>query len=84
APGGTPAPAPGGTPAPGPGPGPAPLRVTHTRTLIYATRTAHKGLIPPLCAVLCCLIPSLVCGTGGKRTPMGDEGRALSDPPRAA
>ena len=36
---------------------------THTRTLIYATRTAHKGLIPPLCAAPCFLIPFLVCDT---------------------
>ena len=40
-------------------------RGTHTRTPIYETRTAHKGPVPPLCAVPCCLIPSLVCDTGG-------------------
>ena len=38
-------------------------RGTHTRTPIYATRAAHKGLIPPLCAAPCFLIPSLVCDT---------------------
>ena len=38
-------------------------RVTHTRTPIYETPAAHKGLIPPLCAMPCFLIPSLVCGT---------------------
>ena len=43
------------------------LRVAHTRTPIYATRAAHKGLIPPLCAALCCLIPSLVCDMGWGR-----------------
>ncbi|EJF51740.1 hypothetical protein HMPREF1317_0696 [Schaalia georgiae F0490] len=36
-------------------------RGTHTRTLIYVTRAAHKGGIKPLCAVLCFLILSLVC-----------------------
>lgn len=50
--------------APGPGPGRLPPG-THTRTLIYATRAAHNGLIPPLCAVPCFLIPSLVCDTRG-------------------
>ena len=44
--------------------GRAPPPGTHTRTLIYATRAAHKGLIPPLCAALCFLIPSLVCDMG--------------------
>ena len=54
--------------------GGAPLpRVTHTRTPIYGTRAAHKGLIPPLCAALCFLIPSLVCDIEG------DEGRAFSN-----
>ena len=47
------------------GPGGAPHRMVHTRTLIYATCAAHKGLIPPLCAALCFLIPSLVCATWG-------------------
>ena len=47
--------------APGPGPGRLPPG-THTRTPIYERRVAHNGLIPPLCAVPCCLIPSLVCG----------------------
>ena len=36
-------------------------RVTHTRTPIYETPDAHNGLIPPLCATPCFLIPSLVC-----------------------
>ena len=51
-------------------PGRAPLprlrplpRVAHTRTPIYETPAAHKGLIPPLCAMPCCLIPALVCDT---------------------
>ena len=43
------------------------LRVAHTRTPIYETCAAHKGLIPPLCAALCCLIPSLVCDMGRGR-----------------
>ena len=38
-------------------------RVTHTRTPIYETSDAHNGLIPPLCATPCFLIPSLVCDT---------------------
>ena len=46
------------------GPGGAPHRMVHTRTLIYATCAAHKGLILPLCAALCFLIPSLVCDMG--------------------
>ena len=47
-----------------PPPGRAPLpRVAHTRTPIYETPAAHKGLIPPLCAMPCCLIPALVCDT---------------------
>ena len=37
--------------------------VTHTRTPIYETPDAHNGLIPPLCATPCFLIPSLVCDT---------------------
>ena len=51
-----------------------PPRSTHTRTPIYATRTAHKGLIPPLCAAQCCLIPSLVCDTE-KRVKCAERGR---------
>ena len=50
---------------------------THTRTLIYATRAAHNGLIPPLCAVPCFLIPSLVCdtrGTGARADPRKRDG----------
>ena len=46
-------------------------RVTHTRTPIYETCAAHKGLIPPLCAALCFLIPSLVCGSEGDRRTTG-------------
>ena len=57
-------------PTPGPGRRPtsshSPLG-THTRTLIYETPCAHKGGIKPLCAVPCCLIPSLVCDTGKER-----------------
>ena len=68
----------GGAPAPGPGPTSAPPGCapspggTHTRTPIYATRAAHKGVIPPLCAAPCFLIPSLVCDTG-KGRGAGDE-----------
>ena len=43
--------------------------VTHTRTLIYATRAAHKGGIKPLCAALCFLTPSLVCDMGRGMLP---------------
>ncbi len=65
----------GGTPARAPGlvPGPASPRLsatpggTRTRTLIYRTRTAHKGAIPPLCAAPCSLIPFLVCDTEKER-----------------
>ena len=65
----------GGTPARAPGlvPGPASPRLsatpggTRTRTLIYRTRTAHKGAIPPLCAAPCFLIPFLVCDTKKER-----------------
>ena len=46
----------------------------HTRGLNEATPFAHKGGIKPLCAVLCCVIPSLVCATGTcapkKNTPV--------------
>ena len=40
---------------------------TRTRTLIYRTRTAHKGAIPPLCAAPYSLIPFLVCDTEKER-----------------
>ena len=59
--------------APGLVPGPASPRLsatpggTRTRTLIYRTRTAHKGAIPPLCAAPCFLIPFLVCDTEKER-----------------
>ena len=59
--------------APGLVPGPASPRLsatpggTRTRTLIYRTRTAHKGAIPPLCAAPCFLIPFLVCDTKKER-----------------
>ena len=43
-----------------PGCAPSP-RVAHTRTPVYETPAAHKGLIPPLCAMPCFLIPALVC-----------------------
>ena len=55
------------------GPSPASPRLsatpggTRTRTLIYRTRTAHKGVIPPLCAAPCSLIPFLVCDTEKER-----------------
>ena len=52
-------------------------RGTHTRTPIYATRAAHKGLIPPLCAAPCFLIPSLVCDMG-----RGGPARAGAPGPR--
>ena len=42
---------------------------THTRTLIYVTPAAHNGLIPPLCAAPCFLIPALVCDTKKERGP---------------
>ena len=44
-------------------------RVTHTRTPIYETSDAHNGLIPPLCATPCFLIPSLVCDTEKNARP---------------
>ena len=59
--------------APGLVPGPASPRLsatpggTRTRTLIYRTRSAHKGAIPPLCAAPCSLIPFLVCDTEKER-----------------
>ena len=64
-----------GTPARAPGmvPGPASPRLsatpggTRTRTLIYRTRTAHKGAIPPLCAAPCFPIPFPVCDTKKER-----------------
>ena len=66
---------PGGTPARAPGmvPDPASPRLsatpggTRTRTLIYRTRTAHKGAIPPLCAAPCFPIPFPVCDTKKER-----------------
>ena len=64
----------GGTPARArAGPSPASPRLsatpggTRTRTLIYRTRTAHKGWITPLCAAPCSLIPFLVCDTKKER-----------------
>ena len=77
-----PRPLPGGTPAPGPDPRRTapdrapPPRSTHTRTPIYATRAAHKGLIPPLCAAPCFLIPFLVCGTGKGPGALNAQGAA--------
>ena len=44
-------------------------QVTHTRTPIYETPDAHNGLIPPLCATPCFLIPSLVCDTEKNARP---------------
>mgnify|MGYP000924897904 CR=1 FL=1 len=62
--------------------GPLPLWGAHTRGPIQATPFAHKGWIKPLCAVLCCVIPSLVCATGTcapkKNTPPGATGRIRS------
>ena len=49
--------------------GAAPPPVTHTRTPIYETSDAHNGLIPPLCAAPCFLIPSLVCDTKKNARP---------------
>ena len=60
--------------APGPGPGRLPPG-THTRTPIYERRVAHNGLIPPLCAVPCSLIPSLVCDTRGTGAGAGPRKR---------
>ena len=57
-------------------PGPCAAPVTHTRTPIHATRAAHNGRIKPLCAALCFLIPSLVCGTEGG---WADTGRGAED-----
>ena len=77
-----PGPLPRATAAPAPAPrrpGCAPPRVTHTRTPIYETRTAHKGLIPPLCAVRCCLIPSRVCDIEGQKG-QADGGNGGSAP----
>ena len=59
-------------------------RGTHTRTPIYATRAAHKGLIPPLCAAPCFLIPSLVCGTGRGRGALNAQGAATRKKRRVA
>ena len=59
--------------APGPGPGRLPPG-THTRTPIYERQVAHNGLIPPLCAVPCFLIPSLVCDTRGTPAEKGTAG----------
>ena len=42
--------------------------VTHTRAVFPQHPAARKGLIPPLCALRCCVIQSLVCGS--------DRGRA--------
>ena len=60
--------------APGPGPGRLPPG-THTRTPIYERRVAHNGLIPPLCAVPCSLIPSLVSDTRGTGAGAGPRKR---------
>ena len=56
--------------------GAPPPPVTHTRTPIYETPDAHNGLVPPLCATPCFLIPSLVCGPEGDgRTTEARPGR---------
>ena len=41
--------------------------VTHTRAVFPQYAAAHKGLIPPLCALRCCVIQSLVCGSDKDR-----------------
>ncbi|RKV66719.1 MAG: hypothetical protein D8B55_00940 [Actinomyces sp.] len=41
--------------------------VTHTRVVFPQHAAAHKGLIPPLCALRCCVIQSLVCGSDRDR-----------------
>lgn len=41
--------------------------VTHTRAVFPQHPAAHKGLIPPLCALRCCVIQSLVCGSDRDR-----------------
>ncbi|RKV64319.1 MAG: hypothetical protein D8B55_07240 [Actinomyces sp.] len=55
------------------------LPVTHTRAGFTQHVVAHKGLIPPLCAARCLLIPALVCDTGEGRAPRRDEGRNLGE-----
>ena len=62
--------------------GPLLLGSAHTRAPNKATSFAHKGGIKPLCAVLCCVIPSLVCVTGncaprGHAAPSGALRHAL-------
>ena len=41
--------------------------VTHTRAVFSQHAAAHKGLIPSLCALRCCVIQSLVCGSDRDR-----------------
>ena len=43
--------------------------VTHTRDGFTQHDIAHNGLIPPLCATPCFLIPSLVCDTKKNARP---------------
>ena len=55
----------------------------HTRDPIQATPFAHKGGIKPLCAVLCCVIPSLVCATGTcapRKSPHHGRAHPIRDP----
>lgn len=42
---------------------------THVRGLISETHCAYNGLIPPLYAVACCVIPILVCVKRGCAAP---------------
>ena len=63
--------------------GPLPPRGAHTRAPNKATSFAHKGGIKPLCAVLCCVIPSLVCVTGScapKKSPQRHRAHPIRDP----
>ena len=63
--------------------------VTHTRTPIYETPDAHNGLIPPLCATPCFLIPFLVCDREERADneraprPMNPRPRQFQPRPRA-
>lgn len=61
------------------GSAPRSFKVPHTREGIRQHGTAHKGLIPPLCAARCFLIPALVCDTREGRPPRRNEGRNLGE-----
>ena len=64
-------------------PGPLLLGSAHTRAPNKTTSFAHKGGIKPLCAVLCCVIPSLVCATGNcalEKSPQRHRAHPIRDP----